>query len=164
MTSRHLSLLFALGLLLSAGAHAADDGKAASALRALMAAEGGPAGPSPAPAPARESHVVQRSETLDMLIRRHYAGWPFKDEVFRRALADLNPSAIPNAANNLLKRGSTLVLPTADDLRRTVQQHYPKAAEVARTRVEVEDEEMNSRASANAAGPGGDKRRWVRFP
>lgn len=164
MTSRHLSLLFALGLLLSAGAHAADDGKAASALRALMAAEGGPAGPSPAPAPARESHVVQRSETLDMLIRRHYAGWPFKDEVFRRALADLNPSAIPNAANNLLKRGSTLVLPTADDLRRTVQQHYPKAAEVVRIRVEVEAEEMNSRASANAAGPGGDKRRWVRFP
>lgn len=164
MTSRPLSLLLALGLLLSAGVHAADEGATASALKVLISAEDRSTSPGPQTAPARESHVVQRSETLDMLIRRRYAGWPFKDEVFRRALADLNPSAIPNAANNLLKRGSTLVLPTADDLRRTVQQHYPKAADVVRIRVEVEAEEASSRSAASAAAPVTDKRRWVRFP
>lgn len=163
MTSRHLSLLLVLALLQTAGAHAAGDGAAASALKVLISEPAGAGTPSAQTAPARETHLVQRSETLDMLIRRRYAGWPFKDEVFRRALAELNPSAIPSAANNLLKRGSTLVLPTAEDLRRTVQQHYPKAADVVRIRVEVETEEVH-RAASTGDPASADKRRWVRFP
>ena len=115
-----------------------------------------------AAAPARESHLVQRSETLDMFVRRQYAGWPFKEEVFRRALAELNPSVLPNAANSLLKRGSTLMLPTTEDLRRSVQQHYPKAADLVRIRVEVETEETARNGHQAPTGP--DKRRWVRFP
>ena len=114
------------------------------------------------PAPVRETMTVQRSETLDQLVRRHWAGWPLKDEVLRRAIADLNPRAIPNAANNLLKRGSTLVLPTTEDLRRSVQQHYPKAADLVRIRVEVETEE--TARNGHQAPTGADKRRWVRFP
>lgn len=163
MTRLRHPLLFGLGLLLAAGAPAADHGAAASALKVLTSTDG-PAAHSPAAASARASHVVQRSETLDMLIRRHYAGWPFKDEVFRHALADLNPGVIPNAANNLLKRGSTLVLPGTEDLRRTVQQHYPKAADVVRIRVEVETEEILGRTAQAGAAAGPDKRRWVRFP
>lgn len=158
-----LGLGLLLGLLWTGPVHAADHGATATALQVLTRPLG-PDGPAPVSAPpVREQHVVQRSESLDMLIRRHYAGWPFKDEVFRHALHDLNPGAIPSAANNLLKRGSTLALPTAEDLRRTVLQHYPKASDLVRIRVEVEAEE-NARKTGAAEALGQDKRRWVRFP
>ena len=164
MTSRDLLVPLCLSLLLAGAARAADHGATASALKVLTSHDQGNAGDTHAAAPARESHLVQKSETLDMFIRRQYAGWPFKEEVFRRTLADLNPSVLPNAANSLLKRGSTLVLPTTEDLRRSVQQHYPKGAELVRIRVEVETEEMTSR-NGHLSGPAGpDKRRWVRFP
>lgn len=118
------------------------------------------------PAPVRETMTVQRSETLDQLVRRHWAGWPLKDEVLRRALADLNPKVIPNAANNLIKRGSTLLLPTTEDLRRTLLQHYPAMGELVRVKVEHEWMENASRTAQTGSGGGGgvDKRRWVRFP
>ena len=160
MTTRPLLLTLCLLCLGPVSAQAEDHGAAASALKVLTS--GG--APAAAEAPAsggRETFVVQRSETVDGLIRRRWAGWPFKDEVFRRALADLNPGTIPNAANNLLKRGSTLQLPNVDDLRRTVQQHYPAAAELVRVRVEVESEETPR--SAHGKG-GSDKRRWIRYP
>ena len=160
MTTRPLLLtLCPLGLG-PLSAQAEDHGAAASALKVLTS--GG--APATAEAPAsggRETFVVQRSETVDGLIRRRWAGWPFKDEVFRRALADLNPGTVPNAANNLLKRGSTLQLPNVDDLRRTVQQHYPAAGELVRVRVEVESEETPRSAHGNG---GSEKRRWVRYP
>ena len=158
------TMLLSSGLALLGGvAHAADPGAAASALKVLTSTQDSTS-TAPVAAPARESLVLQRSETLDALIRRHYAGWPFKDEVFRRALADLNPGAVPNAANNLIKRGSTLMMPTAEDLRRTVQQHYPKAADLVRIRVEVETEELAARSGNPSGPPGADRRRWVRFP
>lgn len=163
MISRNTFVQLCLSLMLAATAHAADHGATASALKVLTNHDSGHAGEPHAAVPARESHLVQRSETLDMFVRRQYAGWPFKEEVFRRALAELNPSVLPNAANSLLKRGSTLMLPTTEDLRRSVQQHYPKAADLVRIRVEVETEEMAARNGHQApAGP--DKRRWVRFP
>lgn len=101
-----------------------------------------------------------------MLVRRQYAGWPLKDEVLRRALADLNPKVIPNAANNLIKRGSTLVLPNTEDLRRTLLQHYPAMGELVRVKVEHEFEEGTPRTTQGAQGAsaGIEKRRWVRFP
>ena len=162
MTTR--PLLLTLGLL-SLGpvlAQAQDHGAAASALQVLTTgAAAAPAHDTPGAAAKRETFTVQRSETVDGLIRRRWAGWPFKDEVFRHALADLNPGTVPNAANNLLKRGSTLQLPNVEDLRRTVQQHYPTAAELVRVRVEVETEEVARSAHGNG---GSDKRRWVRYP
>jgi len=101
---------------------------------------------------------VQRSETVDMLVRRLNPGSPFKDEVFRHALVDLNPSALPNAANNLLKRGSTLMLPNVEDLRRTLLRHYPGTAVLLQAPLEGQAEHD----SPSPAGP--NKRRWVRFP
>ena len=161
MTTHPLLLTLCLLGLGAGSVQAQDHGAAASALQVLTSSA-----PSSAEAPAsasskRETFVVQRSETVDGLIHRRWAGWPFKDEVFRRALAELNPGTIPNAANNLLKRGSTLQLPNVEDLRRTVQQHYPAAADLVRVRVEVETEEAPR--SAHGAG-GSDKRRWVRYP
>jgi Tfp pilus assembly protein FimV len=142
-------------------AHAADHGAAASALKVLTdpASANTATSETAAHASARESLQVQRSETVDVLIRRRWAGWPVKEEVFRHALADLNPGVLPNASNNLLKRGSTLVLPNTEDLRRTLQRHYPVAADLVRVRVEVETEEAPS-----ASRTGTEKRRWVRFP
>lgn len=162
MISRKSLVQLCMSLMLAAAAHAADHGATASALKVLTNHDSGHAGEPHAAVPARESHLVQRSETLDMFVRRQYAGWPFKEEVFRRALAELNPSVLPNAANSLLKRGSTLMLPTTEDLRRSVQQHYPKAADLVRIRVEVETEETARNGHQAPTGP--DKRRWVRFP
>lgn len=157
-------LLTCLALLAGTAASAADNAaSAAAALKVLTRSDTdhGAKPDAPAPAPARETMTVQRSETLDQLVRRHWAGWPLKDEVLRRAMADLNPKAIPNAANNLLKRGSTLVLPNAEDLRRTLLQHYPAAGELVRIKVEQETEEGPGQ-TGKSTGP--EKRRWVRFP
>ena len=161
MITRPLVLTLCLASLCSVSALAEDHGGAASALKVLTSHGPGTPDTPAATAPARESFVVQRSESMDAMIHRRWAGWPFKDEVFRRALADLNPGAIPNAANNLLKRGSTLQLPNLDDLRRTLQQHYPAAGDLVRIRVEVETEEVQRSAHSNG---GSDKRRWVRYP
>ena len=160
MTTRPLLLTLCLLCLGPVSAQADDHGAAASALKVLTSG-GTPAAAEALTSGGCETFVVQRSETVDGLIRRRWAGWPFKDEVFRRALADLNPGTIPNAANNLLKRGSTLQLPNVDDLRRTVLQHYPAAGELVRVRVEVESEETPRSAHGNG---GSDKRRWVRYP
>ncbi len=157
-----LSLLTCLSLLCAAAASAADNASSsAAALKVLTQPLQDGAQPSASAAPARETLTVQRSETLDMLVRRQYAGWPFKDEVLRRALAELNPRAIPNASNNLLKRGSTLVLPNTEDLRRVLLQHYPATGDLVRVKVEHEHEEGPLR-TGSAAGP--EKRRWVRYP
>lgn len=158
-THPHLSAVL-LSLMLTVGAHAADSSGALGALKILTEAAPATAAPEPAQRPpARQSLTLQRSETLDSLIRRQFSGTPFKDEVLRRALAELNPKTVPSAANNLIKRGSTLVLPSTEDLRQTLLQHYPTTADLVRVRVEVETEENPSGKTAGA-----DKRRWVRFP
>jgi len=155
-------VLTCLALLAGTACGATENAaSAAAALKILTQPAPESGARTDSPAPVRETMTVQRSETLDQLVRRHWAGWPLKDEVLRRAIADLNPRAIPNAANNLLKRGSTLVLPNTDDLRRTVLQHYPAAGELVRIRVEQETEEGPARAGTSN-GP--EKRRWVRFP
>jgi len=155
-----LSLLCGLSLWLGSAAQAADPGAAAAALKVLTTPDTAeaPVPAAPTTPSARERMVVQRSETVDMLVRRLNPGSPFKDEVFRHALVDLNPGALPNAANNLLKRGSTLMLPNAEDLRRSLLKHYPGVAGVLQAHPEAGTEAD----SATASGP--NKRRWVRFP
>lgn len=159
-------LLTGLVLLLAAHAQAADNSATAAAALKVLTQAGHEASAATPHAQERQTLTLQRSETLDMLVRRHYAGWPLKDEVLRRALADLNPKVIPNAANNLIKRGSTLLLPTTEDLRRTLLQYYPAMGELVRVKVEHEWMENASRTAQTGSGGGGgvDKRRWVRFP
>jgi len=159
-------LLSGFTLLMTAYAHAADSSATAAAALKILTQAGQEAS-APAVSPkGHETLTLQRSETLDTLVRRQYAGWPIKDEVLRRALADLNPKVIPNAANNLLKRGSTIVLPNTEDLRRTLLQHYPAMGELVRVKVEQEVVEGVSHAPQGGAALHGsaEKRRWVRFP
>jgi len=157
------TLLICLFLLSATLAHAGENAAAAAALK-ILTQSAQESTPAPANVPAgRQSVTVERSETLDMLIRRHYAGWPLKEELLRRAVAELNPKTIPNAANNLLKRGSVLLMPNTEDLRRTLLQHYPTAADLVRIR--VEQEIVEGPPPTHAPLPQGpDKRRWVRFP
>lgn len=158
-TPTHLTSVV-LSLMLAVGAHAADSTGALGALKILTETTAEvSATEAPQRPVARQSLTLQRSETLDSVIHRQFPGTPFKDEVLRRALAELNPKTVPSAANNLLKRGSTLVLPTTEDLRQTLLQHYPSTAELVRVKVEVESEESAANKTAGA-----DKRRWVRFP
>jgi len=160
-----IALLACLPMLGAAAASAADNtASAAAALKVLTQPAHDHTHTANSSAPARETLTVQRSETLDMLVRRQFAGWPFKDEVFRRALAELNPRAIPNAANNLLKRGSTLVLPNTEDLRRVLLQHYPASGELVRVKVEQEIEEAAARSTSGPAASADKQRRWVRYP
>ena len=161
-----ITLLAGLCLLASPFAHAADPTQsAAAALQVLTQAHEATAQAAHTE-PSRETLQVKRSETLDMLVHRLYPGWPLKDEVLRRALADLNPHALPNAANNLLKRGSTLVLPNPEDIRRTLLRHYPTAASTLLPGAGGPDAEADPGRSgpAMAMPQGQDKRRWVRFP
>ena len=112
--------------------------------------------------PQRMTVTVDRSETLDMFVRRHYTGWPLKEELLRKALAELNPKVLPNAANSLLKRGSTLNLPNAEDLRRTLLRQYPAAAELVKGAAESKDAaDAQSHTTQSSLPP---QRRWVRYP
>ena len=151
-------LLTSLALLVTAHARAADSSASAAAALKILTQPGHEASAATPPASGHETLTLQRSETLDMLVRRLNPGSPFKDEVFRRALADLNPTTLPNAANNLLKRGSTLQLPNVEDLRRTLLRHYPGTAVLLQPPLEGQAEHD----SPSPAGP--NKRRWVRFP
>lgn len=159
------ALLISIPLLGASAASAADNASAAAAaLKVLTQGAQAPHEPETQPG-VRQTHTVQRSETVDMLVRRLYAGWPFKEEVMRKALAELNPKVLPNAANNLLKRGSVLVLPNVDDLRRTLAQHYPAAADLVRPPPAPQETEVHPANGHLASAPQGpDKRRWVRFP
>jgi len=155
-----LSLLFALSLLTATAAQAADNSSSTAAALKILTQTHEADHQTPAQAPARKAITVDRSETVDMLIRRQYAGWPLKEEMLRKALAELNPKVLPNAANNLLKRGSTLVLPTAEDLRHTLLRQYPAAADLVQGAA-AKAESHDGQASST---PQAINRRWVRYP
>jgi len=155
-----LSLLFALSLLTATAAQAADNSSSTAAALKILTQTHEADHQTPAQAPARKAITVDRSETVDMLIRRQYAGWPLKEEMLRKALAELNPKVLPNAANNLLKRGSTLFLPTAEDLRHTLLRQYPAAADLVQGAA-AKAESHDGQASST---PQAINRRWVRYP
>ena len=115
-----LPLLLGLSLLAAPVAHASDNASSAAAALKILTQPHEASHEAPSAAPARQTITIERSETLDMLVRRQFAGWPLKEELLRKAMAELNPKVLPNAANSLLKRGSTLTLPTTEDLRRTL--------------------------------------------
>ena len=155
-----LSLLLGLSLLTAAAAQGADNSSSTAAALKVLTQPHEAGHDAAAQAPARKAITVDRSETVDMLIRRQYAGWPLKEEMLRKALAELNPKVLPNAANNLLKRGSTLILPTAEDLRRTLLRQYPAAADL----VQGAAPQAQMHDGHAASTPQAINRRWVRYP
>ena len=120
-----------------------------------------PVSSAPAAAPLQHSApmpgtlVVQRGQTLDMIIRRHLPDSPYKIDIVRRAIIDMNPAVFPARTPHLMRAGAQMVLPTPDQIRQSVLARHPAMKPYL-----VSDEEQ----AGNRASRQRDQSRWVRFP
>ena len=120
-----------------------------SAAPASSATIGAPGQPMPG------TLVVQRGQTLDMIIRRHLPDSPYKIDIVRRAIIDMNPAVFPARTPHLMRAGAQMVLPTPDQIRQSVLARHPAMKPYL-----VSDEEQ----AGNRASRQRDQSRWVRFP
>lgn len=95
---------------------------------------------------------VARGQTLEAVVRAHFAASPLKPEVIREAVVKLNPQAFAAGRGQRLLAGARLQLPTVDDLMR----HAFGAAVPAPAAAQ--------QAQADAGGAVGARRGWVRYP
>ena len=133
----------------------------AVALRALL----GSAEPSQqAEAPAaghtaqraqRRTLTVMRGETLDRAVRRAVPGLPLHPDFLRQAFVTVNPQVFPKGAAHAMRAGTTLQVPTADELRFMLMSQYPETVGL----FQVVEATPSSEQS-----PPHSKRHWVRFP
>lgn len=95
---------------------------------------------------------VSRGQTLDAVVRTHFAASPLKPEVIREAVVKLNPQAFAAGRGQRLQAGARLQLPTVDDLMRHAFGAAVPAASVAQ------------HAQADGGTAVGARRGWVRYP
>lgn len=120
-----------------------------------------PVSSAPAAAPLQHSApmpgtlVVQRGQTLDMIIRRHLPDSPYKIDIVRRAIIDMNPAVFPARTPHLMRAGAQMVLPTPDQIRQSVLARHP----AMKPYLVADEEQAGARASRQR-----DQSRWVRFP
>jgi hypothetical protein len=108
---------------------------------------------------ARSITQVQRGEGLDAVIRRTLPGLPLKEDFLRRAFMRVNPEVYPTATLRPLRSGTTLQVPSTDELRQMFKEQGPVASALLQNPSESgSDPEAAQHAKAL------DKRRWVRFP
>lgn len=150
-----------LGLAVSLSAAAADtSAAAAAALKVLTspapAAEA--ASPASADVGARPVYVVKGSQTLDVAIQRAVPNLPLKESFLRQVFASLNPKALPSGATNVvLRSGTSLQVPTMEDLRNFMAQASPELmGRAGRKGASMESGDEESSADL--------KKRWPRFP
>jgi len=103
-------------------------------------------------------YVVKGSQTLDVAIQRALPNLPLKEAFLRQVFASLNPKALPSGANNVvLRSGTSLQVPTMEDLRFYMGQASPELmGRAARKGVSMESSEEDA--------SGDLKKRWPRFP
>ncbi len=106
-------------------------------------------------APMPGTLVVQRGQTLDMIIRRHLPDSPYKIDIVRRAIIDMNPAVFPARTPHLMRARAQLVLPTPDQIRQSVLARHP----AMKPYLVADEEQAGARASRQR-----DQSRWVRFP
>ena len=94
-----------------------------------------------------------RGENLDRVIRRILPNLPFKDEFVRKAFVQLNPQALSKNTARALPAGTTLFVPSPQDLATLLSEHYPALGKAPA------DTHGDMPHSVSAA-----KRRWVQFP
>ncbi len=163
------SLLLSVCCAAGAGAGAADNAAASAALKVLMApmGMGQPQADMPPGLPAtaalgaglaRQTTQVQRGEGLDAVIRRTLPGLPLKEDFLRRAYMRVNPQVYPTPALRKLPVGTTLLVPSLDELRQMFKEQGPLAANWLQPPAESADEHEPTHSK------GQDKRRWVRYP
>ena len=150
-----------VGLAVSLSASATDtSAAAAAALKVLTTPAPAPEAASPAGADAgsRAVYVVKGSQTLDVAIQRALPNLPLKESFLRQVFASLNPKALSSGATNVvLRSGTSLQVPTMEDLRYFMAQASPELmGRAGRKGASMESSEEDA--------PGDLKKRWPRFP
>lgn len=102
----------------------------------------------------RATVTVQRGETLDRLIRRTLPTIPLHPDFLRKAFVNVNPTIFPKGTATAMRSGTSLQVPSSDDLRRLLVTQHPEFAAMLN----------KPDAAAQAEHDAVDKRRWVRFP
>jgi len=156
-------LALCVGSAISLSASAADTSAAAAAALKVLT--------TPAPAPdanagagaaadggTRAVYVVKGSQTLDVAIQRTLPNLPLKDAFLRQVFASLNPKALPSGATNVvLRSGTSLQVPSMEDLRFYLSQASPDLmGRSGRKGLSSESGDEDSTADL--------KKRWPRFP
>lgn len=171
-----LGLAVAIALPLSARAQKPAPSAASAAALDTLTQQAAPAAPIAArpQAPASQNPVttaapmaagmhatlvVQPGQTLDMIIRQHLPQQPFKSDVIRRAIMDLNPSAFPLNTPHLIRAGAVLLLPTPEQIRQSAVTRNPVLAPYLGA---ADADSSNGPRSSRASNH--DRRKWVRFP
>lgn len=154
------TLAVCLTLLLCAQVGWASDPSTA-ALRVLL----GSADPTQQAAPSsavnnsnrgqRKTITVMRGETLDRAVRRALPGLPLHPDFLRQAFVSVNPQVFPKGAAHAMRTGTTLQVPTADELRFMLMSQHPETVALFQVVEASPPAEQTPQQS---------KRNWVRFP
>lgn len=141
----------ALQQLLTVGGSAAD----------TAAAAGGQQAPEkPGSASGRERLVVQRGDTLDLIIRRHFRQSPFAVAFLRKAFMLLNPAAFPRGMPHLITAGAYLEVPSQQDLVLLLKAEWDGSVPHAQDWADVGPDYRQEQPSAADTS----RQHWVRFP
>ncbi len=103
----------------------------------------------------RRTITVMRGETLDRAVRRALPGWPLHPDFLRQAFVSVNPQVFPKGAAHAMRTGTTLQVPTADELRFMLMRQHPETVALFQVVEATASAEPTSQQS---------KRHWVRFP
>lgn len=146
-----LLLMHALGF--ASLAQATDSAAAAAAVARLLALPmaGNENAPPPPDTAKRATVSTLRGENLDRVIRRTLPQQPFKDEFVRRAFVMLNADILAKNPTRVLPPGTTLNIPSPNDLMAMLSEQYPSLSKASTGPYE----------ETTAVTP---KRRWVQFP
>ncbi len=103
----------------------------------------------------RRTITVMRGESLDRAVRRALPGLPLHPDFLRQAFVRVNPQVFPKGAAHAMRTGTTLQVPTADELRFMLMSQYPETVALFQV--------VEAPPAAEQA-PQPSKRHWVRFP
>lgn len=161
----HLLVITALPLALALWPSASWASDAANAaLRVLLGAQetslqaASPSATGLADKAAQHKTItVMRGESLDRVIRRAMPGMPLHPDFLRQAFVRLNPQVFPQGKPHALRTGTTLQIPTAEELRFLLVSQHPETASLFQ-RAETPS------ASEQEPTPAQTRRQWVRYP
>ena len=103
----------------------------------------------------RKTITVMRGETLDRAVRRALPGLPLHPDFLRQAFVSVNPQVFPKGAAHAMRTGTTLQVPTADELRFMLMSQHPETVALFQVVEASPPAEQTPQQS---------KRNWVRFP
>ena len=103
----------------------------------------------------RRTITVMRGETLDRAVRRALPGLPLHPDFLRQAFVSVNPQVFPKGAAHAMRAGTSLQVPTADELRFMLLSQFPETVALF---------QMVEATTAAEQAPLQSKRHWVRFP